>query len=179
MCVASGHVLTVELLIIGDELLERSSIEIVRGSADNFTKRHGGLVSANGADIVSDIVSAMRIAAQRSDVVVTSGGLGPCGRPNSTGSGYVLRRPLIETTRPSKTAQKAVGRVLKDADRKQAQHRRLPPSCPIVVCARFLIESDETHFFHLPGVRTIQSTFRTRHTTVHRITSIIPDSFQT
>jgi nicotinamide-nucleotide amidase len=152
--------LTVELIIIGDELLNGTIVD--RNSAWFGRQLHekGIAVSYRQTvpDVVSDIVAAMRIAAQRSDVVVTSGGLGPTVDDlTALAAATYLDEPLIENElalASIKARREAVGRVLQDTDRKQAN---LPESAtvlsnPVGTAPGFLIESQGTHFFHLPGV---------------------------
>ncbi len=70
---------SIELLIIGDEILSGRTIDrnavhmIARLGEAGFPVRH---VSVSG-DALDDLVEAFRIAAGRSDVVIATGGLGP------------------------------------------------------------------------------------------------------
>ena len=152
--------LTVELLIIGDELLNGT---IADGNSVWFGRqlRERGLSISyrqTVADSQSDIVAAMQYAAGRADIVITSGGLGPTvdDRTAEAAAAY-LGEPLIENNgalASIRARRKAVGRELTPADAKQAS---LPKSAtvlqnPVGTAPGFRLDSENTHFFHLPGV---------------------------
>jgi len=151
---------TVELLIIGDELLNGTIVDGNSVWFGRYAREQGLTVSYRQtvADSERDIVNALSIATQRSDVVITSGGLGPTVDDlTARAAARFMAEPLVlnNTALASIRARReAVGRQINDADKKQAF---MPESAtmlenPVGTAPGFTLDAQGSRVFHLPGV---------------------------
>ena len=152
--------LRVELLIIGDELLNGTILERNGAWFGRQLATRGIQVAYRRTvpDTITAIVDAMAQASMRADLVVTSGGLGPTVDDlTAQAAAQFLQEPVVtheDALRSIEARRSAIGRTLTDADKKQAE---LPESArvlanPVGTAPGFSITSNEAQFFHLPGV---------------------------
>ena len=152
--------LRVELLIIGDELLNGTILERNGAWFGRQLAIRGIQVAYRHTvpDTITAIVDAMTQASMRADLVVTSGGLGPTVDDlTAQAAAQFLQEPVIthvDALRSIEARRSAIGRTLTDADKKQAE---LPKSAqilanPVGTAPGFSITSNNVQFFHLPGV---------------------------
>ena len=149
-----------ELILIGDELLNGTIVD-ANGAWFGQQIAQRGLRIAHFQtvpDTANAIIEAMKLAASRASLIITSGGLGPTVDDlTAAAAAQFLKEPLVthqEALKSIRDRRAAVGRTLTDADRKQAD---LPASAcalanPVGTAPGFSICAGTATFYHLPGV---------------------------
>jgi nicotinamide-nucleotide amidase len=149
-----------EILTIGDELLRGEIVDTNKSllseqllGLDIETHHHTSV-----RDVPADMIDAFRRAAERSDVVLVSGGLGPT-RDDLTsavlaqafGRAHRLDKAVLETIR---AFFRSVGREMSENNAQQAwfpEGAEVLPN-PIGTAPGFLLEQGRALFFCMPGV---------------------------
>lgn len=147
-----------EFIAIGDELLLGDTVNSNAATVGAFLAQHGVRVRFSIAvgDRHEDIVSSLRLAASRAEVVVCSGGLGPTQddltrEALSAATGCrLLRDPEIEAWLRERFAR--WGRELPEANLKQAD---VPAGAkviwPVGTAPGVILEHESVLFVLLPG----------------------------
>ena len=149
-----------EILTIGDELLRG---EIIDTNKSFLSEQLLGLdiethYHTSVRDVPADMIDAFRRAAERSDIVLVSGGLGPT-RDDLTsavlaqafGRAHRLDPAVLETIR---AFFRSVGREMSENNAQQAwfpEGAEVLPN-PIGTAPGFLLEQGRALFFCMPGV---------------------------